>query len=40
MQGFTFVRRRLRWTSVNDDSFIWAMIEPDRLIIYVYIVRR
>ena len=29
MQGFTCVRRRLRWTSVNDDSFIWATLEPD-----------
>jgi len=29
MQGFTCVRRRLRWTFVNDDSFIWATLEPD-----------
>ena len=33
MQGFTCVGRRLRWTFVNDDSFIWATLEPDRLII-------
>jgi hypothetical protein len=29
MQGFTCVRRRLRWTFVNDDSFIWFALEPD-----------
>jgi hypothetical protein len=26
MQGFTCVKRRLRCTSVNDDSFIWAAL--------------
>jgi hypothetical protein len=35
MQGFTCVRRRLRWTFVNDDSFIWATLEPDTAHHYV-----
>jgi hypothetical protein len=38
MQGFTCVRRRLRSTFVNDDSFIWATLLPDKAHHYVYYV--
>jgi hypothetical protein len=37
MQGFTCLRRRLRRTFVNDDSFIWATLEPDAAHHYVCI---
>jgi len=30
MQGFTCLRRRLRWAFVHDDSFIWACaLDPE-----------
>ena len=29
--------RRLRWTFVHDDSFIWPGSNPARLIVFIYI---